>query len=245
MRLFPLLFLLSLVLFWTSCQSTKNLSTINLDAIYAQSIVDASYPEPDEIVKSLTSINTENKSLEWKEIEDKPYVLVSTWVANKSYYPLGIYNSKHRDIWVTAIPDLNDLWSSIAPKDSKDNDLRLKQLLGMPPTVKKSYFIEFWVQPKDLFRPCPDKNIEDKSCELCFDNEQDSTHIQWIRDHRNDSYYNCSGDKYPWTQLGYTYDWHPKNKTHIGLSEFVIRYNSDIFVHKIYTTEEYLNKKQL
>lgn len=239
----PSLFLLVLALFWTSCQTTKKISSNDLDAVYTQSIVDASYPEPHEISSSLTSISPNNKTLEWKEIDGKQYVLVSTWVANKSYYPAsGIYNTKHYDVWVTAIPDLNNLWDNVAPKDSKDNELRLKQLLGMPPTVKKSYFIEFWVQPKDLFRPCPDKEIEDKSCGLCFDNEQDSLHIQWIRNLRNNSYYNCDGDKYPWTQLGYTYDWHPKNKTHIGLSEFVINYNSDIFVHRVYTTEEYLNK---
>ncbi|MCP4439613.1 MAG: hypothetical protein GY810_11780 [Aureispira sp.] len=244
MRLFPLLLLLSSVLFWTSCQTTKPFSANGQEAMYTQSIVDASYPEADEISKSLTSIATTNKSLEWKEIDGQQYVLTATWVANKSYYPTsGAYNTKQYDVWVTAIPDLSTLWPQIAPKDSKNNELRLKQLLGLPPTVTKSYFIEFWVQPKDLFRPCPDKDTEDSSCELCFTDDSDSTHIQWIRNLRNDSYYNCSGDKYPWTQLGYTYDWNPKNKTHVGLSEFVIKNNSSIFVNKVYTTEEYLNKK--
>ena len=32
---------------------------------------------------------------------------------------------------------------------------------------------------------------------------------------------------YPWTQLGYTYDWHPANTSAIGLSEYVLMQNAE------------------
>jgi hypothetical protein len=45
--------------------------------------------------------------------------------------------------------------------------------------------------------------------------------------------------RYPFTQLGYTYDWNPKNKKHEGLSEFVIGSNRNIVVNKVYKTMDY------
>lgn len=116
----------------------------------------------------------------------------------------------------------------------------MKQLIGLPPFSEYNFFVEFWVKPSDLFRPCPDAEINDNHCELCFPNNADSLHIEWINDTRISSYYNCElYDNYPWTQLGYTYDWNPENKSHFGLSEFVIKQNSTIFINAIYTTQEY------
>lgn len=40
-------------------------------------------------------------------------------------------------------------------------------------------------------------------------------------------------------QLGYTYDWHPRSKDNVGLSEFIIGKNADIVVKGFYTNEEY------
>jgi len=44
--------------------------------------------------------------------------------------------------------------------------------------------------------------------------------------------------KYPWTRLGYTYDW--GNPCHeVGLSEFVIKKDAEVIVEDIETVEEY------
>lgn len=242
-RLIALFSISLLMLVFNSCTTYQNLSATDLSQYYGASIVDASYPEADEIYNGLISISPDNKKLIWKEIDGQNYMLVATWAAEAHYYPdQGAYNTSNYPIWVTAAPQLLNWYKSRKPKELQDGDLRLKQLLGLPPTVKKNYFIEFWVQPKDLFRPCPDKEVTDSSCGLCFPDELDEEHKTWIKNLRNDSYYNCDGDKYPWTQLGYTYDWYPGNKTHIGLSEFVIKAQSDILVNKKYTTEEYLRQ---
>jgi len=225
------------------CASYQNLSASQIAQHYSQSIVDASYPEADEISNDLVEIDTDNRQLVWKEINGEQHMLVATWTANTTYYPQsGDYNTGNYPIWVTAAPELLNWYRSRKPQELSKRDLRLKQLLGLPPNVEKNYFVEFWVRPGDLFRPCPDKEVTDSSCGLCFPDELDQEHKDWIRDLRNDSYYNCEGDKYPWTQLGYTYDWYPGNKSHIGLSEFVIGKNSDIVVNKIYTTKEYFQR---
>lgn len=237
---------LALVLLLSSCMSVRNTPTEKIEPLYAGSIADAAYPSSDEIVNSLTAISKSNPSLKWKTIDGKEYLLVATWTSEKntSYYPkTGIYNTKKYPIWVTAIPDLKTRCDELKVGKSKDPSLRVKQLLGLPATADKDAFIEFWVQPEDLFRPCPDNEVADKTCDLCFpegNNDALEAHKAWINQLRLDSYYNCKGDKYPWTQLGYTYDWHPRNKSHIGISEFVIRAESNIYVNKIEKTNVYL-----
>ncbi len=201
-------------------------------------------PSPEKVYSNLVYITPQNDNLVRKRINDEDYILVVTWKQNISYYEKyldsGYYNTGDYPMWVTTAPELLQRMKKENPKDV---DLRLKQLLGLPPSATYSYFVEFWVKPQDLFRPCPDKEITDTKCDLCFSENADSSYIAWVNENRISRYYECNLDqKYPWTQLGYTYDWNPKNKSHIGLSEFVINTNKNIVVKAIYSTEEYLNK---
>jgi len=165
----------------------------------------------------------------------KKYFLYYQPYLDSSFYNTGAY-----DIWITTAPELYNRMHNYKLNYS-DVYLRLKQLSGLPPNSDYSYFVEFWVKPEDLFRPCPDEEITDGTCQLCFPEKTDSTHIRWINENRVSRYYPCDlYNKYPWTQLGYTYDWAPQNETHVGLSEFVIKENANVVVEAIYTTEEYL-----
>jgi len=225
-----------------SCRNVRNTPVSRVPQLYAQAIADAAYPTETKISTNLTIISKENKKLQWKTIEGEEHILVATWVSEQAvnYYPAsGAYNTKSFPIWVTAIPDLKERYEALKISQSKDPVLRMKQLLGLPPAVNKTHFIEFWVKPQDIFRPCPDNEITDQSCGLCFPENTSEAHQKWINQLRLDSYYNCKGDKYPWTQLGYTYDWHEGNKSHIGLSEFVIKQQSNIYVNRVVKTAEY------
>lgn len=235
-----------LLLFW-ACNSTKSLVNIPDYKLYERSITQAMSPDSSKIYDHLVEINAENKNLIWKEFDGEQYVLTVSWKQNVSYYKpyldSAFYNTGAYPIWISTAPELYNRMNDPAEKYS-DTDLRLKQLLGLPPNSVYSYFVEFWVKPSDLFRPCPDDEITDGICELCFPSGTDSTHINWINENRISRYYPCElYNKYPWTQLGYTYDWSPQNLTHVGLSEFVIQPFANIKVKAIYTTKEYLNKK--
>jgi len=212
--------------------------------LYRQSIQTAMYPETSKIDTQLVAINKQNKNLTWATFDGKDYILVVTWKQNVSYYQKYIdstfYNTGIYPIWITTAPELQQ---RMKKEHATDINRRLIQLLGLPPTATYSYFVEFWVQPADLFRPCPDKEITDKRCEICFPATTDSTHKAWINSSRIDRYYQCDlYSQYPWTELGYTYDWNPNNTSHIGLSEFVIAAHSNIKVKAIYTTVEYIKK---
>jgi hypothetical protein len=205
---------------------------------YKKSIERTIYPDSSKIDTNLVTINCDNKKLVRKTINGEEYILVITWKQNITFYKDTLFNTGNWPMWVTTAPELKERIKRESPSDTT---LRLVQLLGLPPGSIYSYFIEFWVRPQDLFRPCPDKEITDNKCDLCFPDSTEQEHIQWINENRISRYYQKDlYQKYPWTQLGYTYDWNSKNKKHIGLSEFVIGKNKKIVMKKIYTTSEYL-----
>jgi hypothetical protein len=236
--------LLLVLLLFGACQTLKTAhQEMPTDAfLYQKSIENAIYPEAGKVDTNLVFVGKQNKNLVWKNINGEDYLLVVTWKQNVTYYKQyldsAFYNTGSYPIWITTAPELQKRMKLEKPKDVNH---RLIQLLGLPPNSVYSYFVEFWVKPADLFRPCPDQEITDKKCEICFPEKADPVHIAWINSNRISRYYQCDlYNQYPWTQLGYTYDWNPDNKSHVGLSEFVIGANKKIVVNGIYTTEEYL-----
>ncbi len=121
--------------------------------------------------------------------------------------------------------------------DASQVKLRVEQLLGLPANTKNTHIVEFWVNPNDLFRPAPDREISDKTAQIVFTNFSDSLYQKWYSDNVFASYY--MGKSYPWTRLGYTYDW-GNSKTEIGLSEFVIWRGSTIHIVSVTKLEDYL-----
>ncbi|MEL6629182.1 MAG: hypothetical protein AAFQ92_26935 [Bacteroidota bacterium] len=242
---FPDLLLVFLLLgVGCSRQLSKPFDLTTLQRPYSECVGDAAKAQPWEISDDLIIIRSGNDNLVWKEIGGIDYLLVSSWKTDTTYYvndtETGYYNTGNYPIWVTIAPELQNLCQNKKFGRREGLDLRLKQLLGLPPNVEKNYFVEFWVQPKDLFRPCPDNEITDGSCQIGFPNGTREDHIEWINNLRLSSYYQEEWDQnYPWTQLGYTYDWNPRNKNHIGLSEFVISENANVIVHRISGTEDY------
>lgn len=238
MHLNPRALILPLVLLANACSIKYH---------YTRALNDAAQPTPFKISQYLTKITTDAPNLKWKTINGEEYVLVSSWKADTKYYKndaqTGFYNTGKYPIWVTAAPDLQ-LW--LAMKKVANPEKRLRQLFGLPPNAEKKYFVEFWVRPQDLIRPCIDTEISDSSCDLYLKNPTDANaeNLLWLLEQVHQSFADSSlYNRYPFTQLGYTYDWNPRNKSHIGLSEFVIGKNKNIIIGEIFTTEEYLAKK--
>ncbi|MEL7425103.1 MAG: hypothetical protein AAFN81_19105 [Bacteroidota bacterium] len=258
----PNLFFVLVFAMATACMpyDLTKMKPAQVQTLYQGSLADAVYPTNDKVDNNLFAINTENNFLVRKTINGEEYVLMLSWKGNDKYYKApyveenGVYNTGDRfPIWVTAAPQLAN-WAKTEPRfmkwardgEKEKVDGRLKQLLGLPPNpaYTYNYFVEFWVKPGDLFRPCPDSEITDSACGASFPATIDSTYQAWINTTRAERFYDPSEmmDKYPWTALGYTYDWSPRNRNHQGLSEYVIRNNSDVIVKQIYATEEYLLK---
>ena len=71
-----------------------------------------------------------------------------------------------------------------------------------------------------------------------FSEEVDEDYKEWFDSNIISSYFD---GKYPWTRLGYTYDW-ADNGEEYGLSEFVVRKNSEVKVAYTVDQETMLKK---
>jgi len=217
---------------------------------YIKGLSAAQNPTPDKVYGQLTEIVPANKKLTWKTVNDIPYVLVVTWKADTTYYTqknnynaatgLYSYNTGNYPVFVTAAPYLKEKqYNNLNDKKLTE---RLDELLGLPPVANYSYFLEVWVKPKDLVRPCFDPAIDTNVCEFApsKNDQQRADYMCWLYQYIYDSY--CDPDmmkRYPFSHLGYTYDWNHKNKSHVGLSEFVIGKNKNIYIKKVYSTRGY------
>jgi hypothetical protein len=223
----------------------------DLAAAYLAAVEDAAVAEPEEICRSLTAIAPYNEDLVWQGEGDERRVLMATWTGYTGYDELagkrirlddlrrGAYEAA-RDIWVTPVPEVKAFCRRHPCVPPERRVLRLEQLLGLPSGSGKTRFVEFWVKPEDLFRPAPDPEVSDCEAELDFPVSGqfvtvDPAHIAWFQSLMEESY---GEDGYPWTRLGYTYDW-GNPFSDVGLSEFVIRPGAVVDVHSITLTAEY------
>lgn len=116
---------------------------------------------------------------------------------------------------------------------------RLMQLLGLPPNATNDLFAEFWVKNTDMFRPGIDSSLNLTS----ILSTPDSNYMKGFLGYSTGSFSASTlFGKYPFTGLGYTWDWHPENITHVGLNEFVLKEAREIYISKTYSTEEFLRK---
>jgi hypothetical protein len=213
------------------------------DPAYDAAVRDAATALPGEISKNLVAVVRTNADLVWESGRGCGRVLVATWVdagTFREHYEKRVgqpYTLPCRDTWVTVAPEVRNFCAGLRMPEAA-LALRLKQRLGLPPTSDKAYFVEFWVEPEDLFRPCPDPEVSDQECGLSFPQSKfvsvSLDYVNWFIRQTNDSY---GANGYPWTRLGYTYDWGDPN--HVGPSEFVIRPGATVKIQGGQSTAEY------
>ena len=218
-----------------------SLSEDELRQAYSRAVKDAEIAEPAEISQELIPIVDHNPHLIWQGKRGGSRILVVTWTSPPKNDDKTASRKAEYDVWVTVAPELKNFCRKLN-LSSRKLTLRLEQLLGLPPNSRKTVFKEIWVDPGDLFRPSPDPEITDREAGLDFPKSDkfltvDNNHICWFNKTRGNSY---SNGGYPWTRLGYTYDWgNPTSE--IGLSEFVIKKGAPIAIHAVVSVDAYCN----
>lgn len=204
----------------------------DLAARYDQAVEDAALPEASEVVDDLVAITDDNPDL----VRDEDgRVLMVTWTSYTGYDELvGQPTTLGVEVWSTVAPEMQSFCRAAGLEDDA-LALRLEQLLGLPMATGKDRVVELWVPADAMFRPSPDPEVDDSVASLDFPATVSQEHKDWIEALRASSY----GDMgYPWTQLGYTYDW-GGDGDEVGLSEFVVRKGSEVLVKDVYTVAEY------
>ena len=214
----------------SSCRS----SVESPETLYLKAVEDAKTVSEAKIDRDLTPITEDNKKLIQSETQVGQSVLVVTWTSWDGYDKIiGDTTELSRSVWVSVSPEMYQFCSSRS--EDPNLSLRLEQLLGLKPASGKNRVVSFWVRPEDLFRPCPDSEIDDSQCELDFPDQVTEEYRVWFNGLKDTSY---GTDGYPWTRLGYTYDWgNPKSS--VGISEYVIKEGATVEVKSVMETSEY------
>lgn len=204
---------------------------------YLRAVHEAMQPKSSYISHSLEPVNL-----------DQP-VKVVTWMQSKYVSDYKGETIAPKDTWVTVVPRLKSFCQDYVKSHGADPEqltLRLKQRLGLPPESHNDTFVELTVdEPRSIlkfFRPCADPAPDSNTCQpptptvpqgiWKYDFKAlasgDSHEIEkyWLLTNYYWSF--ASPDcQYPWTSLGYTFDWGTKNDgsedfVRWGESEFVI-----------------------
>lgn len=113
---------------------------------------------------------------------------------------------------------------------------RLEQLLGLPPTGEPRRHVVLEVARSALHRPCFDPDPGAGRCPLEPAPGVPADFLDWLGRNALDSYRVPGG--FPWTRLGYTYDWRP-GAPEYGVAEFVLFRGAEARVVAILTAEEF------
>jgi hypothetical protein len=154
------------------------------------------------------------------------------------------------DIWVTVVPNLQRFCRQYVTGHSVSLPMlteRLEQRLGLPPGAGKTEFMEITVTdpstPNHLFRPCSAPAIYSSTCAPGPPAAAaGNTYKLWFLTQYYSSFGTATPHSYPWTALGYTFDWglgEDGRMTRYGESEFVIPQGAPIHIDSVTSTQDY------
>jgi hypothetical protein len=154
-------------------------------------------------------------------------------------------------VWVTQVPEVQE----ICQKFSGDVELSLDQLLGLIPGTKLSNFVMMTVTEGSVIRPAtnPDTSTTmpcstpaPANCGQEFPQGVADDYVRWFANKTLSAWVVTdplqSPVGYPWTRLGYTYNWKPGADKY-GASEYVIVPGSSVTVLDIIPYQKYCNPK--
>ncbi len=218
---------------------------------YLEAVHDMALAEPSEVVNSLDAVPSSG-----------PATVVS-WIRAgqvKGFGKPGSAYTSSGSIWVTLAPHIQEFCKDFVENYSSNPDqlnLRLEQRLGLAPASSKTHFIELKINTpadgKSLFRPCGDSTVTTTSCALQAPKSCDLNDkiCHQKADFFYQQYYSSYGSarpvEFPWTSLGYTFDWAYKTAglggrfdfIQVGESEYVVPPNTKMEVVSTMTTAEY------
>jgi hypothetical protein len=107
-----------------------------------------------------------------------------------------------------------------------DPVIALQQILGMPPRREGGWRIFHFqlLHASDLFRPClSGTDTEMDSCSATqLGSNLNTDDARFVINNFRAAHMSISGqERFPFTGLGWTYDWNPASADHVGVSEFI------------------------
>lgn len=224
---------LFLLLITSSCTTSREgtpwyRNTPALWSAYKAAVADAAVDDMSKITRLLPAITApgDHPDMQWITEDGKEMVLLGSMMDRKDAETWQTDTSFMYDgeiLWAT-LP--HDFLAHFAQrmhnqpcKDSLECRMRMLQMLGLPPDCTYDTFVFFYADKDSILRPSPDPEIDDTEAGLEFSPGATEAYRKWFEDNARFSYE--SATPFPWTRLGYTYDWHPGADKR-GPGEFII-----------------------
>jgi hypothetical protein len=224
--------LLLIAVMASACKTTKEGTGSNepLDKVYSRSIHQAMIADPSKTIDTLQPITASNPILQWKTVHGQEYVLMCTFMRFPDSFPQGdSITNNWGEMWLF-IP--NQMKYRLNFNRTSDTLLRISQLLGLPPVNGNKYIAQVWVPVNKLYRPAGSPDVTATHASAVLSPGVSDEYKSWFNNYIISSYYQPlanGASHYPWTRMGYTYDWNPSVKR-VGLSEFVLPKGCGIWV---------------
>lgn len=232
-RMLLLALILALALFAVGCTTSQS-ATLDNDELYQAAVLDAMVAEEDEIM----SLVTLTESDDFVTFNEDGQVLLCTWHRYPDSYPEGeeitlVYGA----VWTFTEQEII-AWYSEHQDEMEDTDdyvLRLEQLIGLPADSGYTHVTMMWVSLEDVSRPAYLTDATVDAMQNSYADEMENQ--EWFDENIISSYF--YDYTYPWTRLGYTYDW-ADNGEDYGLSEFLVCQDADVTIAYTDTTEAFV-----
>lgn len=186
-------------------------------------VADAQIGNDAEISRDLLAMTGAQAGLEWSGTPGDSLVKVITLAEYSGYdaEAVGTTAPAPIPIWVTVPTQLQTL---VAERGLTIDSFAtgIREIMGFPPDKNIDRVAELWVDPDTLFRPAADPDVTDHETTLGFPMAGGEV----LAPEAHQAWYHGNGENtwpwgYPWTRLGYTYDW-GNDAGEIGASEFVL-----------------------
>ena len=221
-----------------------------LDALYADAIRNSAVVQPDDVQPLRPLVAGPDGT-----------VTVTTWASCRGAGGAGSCGSYVQgpvtlkwDVWVSA----DEEFAIACGRIRGDLTVGISQLLGMPaprqplsPAGHERQFVTFSAVPVEtVFRPCTDPRVDTDRCSTALPPALPANappeFFRWFTNQAMSSWRippaGQAPDGFPWTRLGYTYNWTPGAASRYGVSEYVIPGSLrpvDVTVLSVRTAKDY------
>lgn len=215
-------------------ETTDSDSGEDLQVLFDQSVEDAMIIDDNEILPVVSL----DEGQTYAVYDEEGRILLYSFHKYPDSYPDGAdVKLEWGNVWTFTGGELED-WYQKNKDGVTDWATRLRELIGLRPDNESNYFTAMWAKPEDVFRPAYVTDIGTVEMTDSFAGDVDADYKEWFDANIISSYFDGA---YPWTRLGYTYDW-ADNGSEYGLSEFIIKQDSDVKVAYTITLDEMLEK---
>lgn len=203
-----------------------------LEQLYSEATMDSITAEPDEIFP-LVCLTPQDRQTQWQDGK----VLVATVNKKPQLYTEGKTISLPGEVWTVSAKEMEN-WIHKNKSDVTDWQIRLQQVVGVPLTSEYTHVTAMWVSPEDVIRPAYSRDITSGAMPTALPQDTPEDYRDWFEGNVMWSYFDS---QYPWTRLGYTYDW-AENSGEYGLTEFLVREGAMVTIAYTDTIADYIKR---